>query len=74
MVSDIFSPPGSLAVDRARSAPERLVRLLQGLFPGEPEIGKEMGIVGNRAKIVALIIRSIRASHLPINVCHEFCL
>jgi hypothetical protein len=29
--------------------------LLQGLFPGEPEIGKEMGIVGNRAKIVALI-------------------
>ncbi|MCS3931700.1 hypothetical protein M2175_006731 [Bradyrhizobium elkanii] len=55
MVSDIFSPPGSLAVDRARSAPERLVRLLQGLFPGEPEIGKEMGIVGNRAKIVALI-------------------
>ncbi|MET3964104.1 MULTISPECIES: hypothetical protein [Bradyrhizobium] len=55
MVSDIFSPPGSLAVDRARSAPERLVRLLQGLFPSEPEIGKEMGIVGNRAKIVALI-------------------
>ncbi|UVO29702.1 hypothetical protein [Bradyrhizobium arachidis] len=57
MISDIFLLPVlSLVVDRVRLAPERHVGLLQGLFPGEPEIGKEVGIIGNRAQIGALVL------------------